>query len=305
MSTLSAVEQASIIVSAYARRLPPNALHVLKEIVIRIPENRVALGAVALLAYEYAITLGQEVRFIWMHKKTGAVWLFLVVRYHALLSMVLLESISYSYSPIPDHVPQAALQVAQYIIWAAFSGLRALALSGMNWPLAPVVFLLAAAPFAVNLWVIGGIGTYAYNIPLAGCLTVTNETASQAKMQVPADALRPDTRSLRDVGGLERSLTQVLVLNDGVADQISEVAVFIDPLTAILICRFLLALHSANLRLTGEEALSENADARGRVGSTLRFASFVESMAGVVGAEDSTAGLGVHGEGCDAELEEA
>ncbi|OSD05133.1 hypothetical protein PYCCODRAFT_1291817 [Trametes coccinea BRFM310] len=77
---------------------------------------------------------------------------------------------------------QTALQVAQYIVWAAFSGLRALALSGMNWTLASIVFLLACAPFAVNLWVISGIGTFAYNLPLAGCLVGTNETASQAKI---------------------------------------------------------------------------------------------------------------------------
>ncbi|KAL7277148.1 hypothetical protein ACG7TL_008994 [Trametes sanguinea] len=251
-STFSAIEEAALIAAA-------------------IPENRVALGAVALLAYEYIITLGREVRFIWMHKKTGAMWLFLVVRYHALLSMVLLESISYSYYPIPDHVcsmyvkAQTALQVAQYIVWAAFSGLRALALSGMNWTLASMVFLLACAPFAVNLWVISGIGTFAYNLPLAGALLTINAV----------------------------HLTLSMLSINGLADQISEVAVFIDPLTAILICRFLLALHSTNLRLTGEEHATDDSAMHTRTRgtpSTLKFASFVTSMGGAVDIEERTTG---------------
>ncbi|KAI9069090.1 hypothetical protein FKP32DRAFT_1671664 [Trametes sanguinea] len=325
MSTFSVSEEASLIAAA-------------------VPENRVALGAVALLAYEYIITLDQEVRCIWMHKKTGAIWLFLVIRCITYVKV------------------QTALQVAQYIIWA---GLRALALSGMNLTLASAVFLLAAAPFAVNMvcfsnavqfgriadpdagaqWVIGGIGTYSYNLPLAGCLVGTNETASQAKMQVqtsyyPRSSLahfRPCSgvsisrscvmasdvlviaitwwyaargRTLHDARQLKQfkhSLTQVLIMNgtiyflalltvnavhltlsmlsiNGLADEISEVAVFIDPLTAILICRFLLALHSANLRLTGEELATDDSDAHGMSvdASMLNFASFVESMGGTV-----------------------
>ncbi|KAI8972882.1 hypothetical protein BD414DRAFT_425438, partial [Trametes punicea] len=122
----------------------------------------------ALLMYEYIITFNKEVSVIWGRKKTSAIVLFLVIRYSALLVIVVAESISYSYTPLPDHQShrtddilrlrcsmyakvQAALQVAQYLPWAAFSGLRALALSGMNWTYALIVFVLACGPFAVNM----------------------------------------------------------------------------------------------------------------------------------------------------------
>ena len=55
-----------------------------------------------MFAYDYVITFGQEVQYIWMHKKTGAICLFLAVWYLALLVLMLLESMSYI--PMSDHV---------------------------------------------------------------------------------------------------------------------------------------------------------------------------------------------------------
>ncbi|OSD05132.1 hypothetical protein PYCCODRAFT_1291566 [Trametes coccinea BRFM310] len=123
-------------------------------------------------------------------------------------------------------------------------------------------------------------------------------------------------RTLGDIRKTKHSLTQVLITNgtayflalltinavhltlsmlsiNGLADQISEVAVFIDPLTAIIICRFLLALHSTNLRLTGEEHATDDSAMHTRTRgtpSTLKFASFVTSMGGAVDIEERTTG---------------
>lgn len=53
-------------------------------------------------AYEYVITLDQEVSLFWMRRKTGATWLFLLIRYMALLSLCLLNAATYA--PMSDEV---------------------------------------------------------------------------------------------------------------------------------------------------------------------------------------------------------
>ncbi|KAI0652934.1 hypothetical protein C8Q70DRAFT_883373, partial [Cubamyces menziesii] len=122
----------------------------------------------ALIAYDYILTLDQEIQFIWMRKKTCASLLFLVVRYMAILAIVLLGSVGMTNDRVRPRLyrsmqvsatdscvrfilAQGSLQIAQYLPWAVFSGLRALALSGMNWRLATVVFILACGPFIVNV----------------------------------------------------------------------------------------------------------------------------------------------------------
>ncbi|KAL1938208.1 hypothetical protein VTO73DRAFT_11852 [Trametes versicolor] len=109
----------------------------------------------ALTAYEYLITLDQEVNLFWRRRITGATLLFLATRYLALLAGPILGAATFA--PLPDHfVPS----VMQSLVWAAdqkvgivgFSGLRTLALSGMNWALASAVFVLAVCPFGVNMW---------------------------------------------------------------------------------------------------------------------------------------------------------
>ncbi|KAI8993928.1 hypothetical protein BD414DRAFT_411494, partial [Trametes punicea] len=297
----------------------------------------------ALLAYEYLLALDQEIRLIWMRKKTAATLLFLLIRYWALITMVFLQAISAM--PMSDNVRvsprvicrcsryvkvQAGLQYAQYFTWATFSGLRALALSGMNWPLSLVVFVLACAPFAVNMWQLGAIGVVGSNIPLVGCIGGSNITLSEAKIAtavsrsgtIAADILlvaiswryAAQDWTFRDARTPTMSLTRVMVLNGhalsilnalhltltllslvGVADDISPVTIFTDPLTAILICRFLLDLHSANVKTTGQD--TDEWHLRLDAG-TLQFASIIDSMAGAVSSgpesntlfeEDSTA----------------
>ncbi|KAI0330889.1 hypothetical protein GY45DRAFT_679333, partial [Cubamyces sp. BRFM 1775] len=52
----------------------------------------------------------------------------------------------------------APLEYLQYIVWAAFSALRTLALSNMNWTLASSVFVIACIPAAVNFWSVARFG---------------------------------------------------------------------------------------------------------------------------------------------------
>ncbi|OSC96671.1 hypothetical protein PYCCODRAFT_1481818 [Trametes coccinea BRFM310] len=298
-------------------------------------ENRIALGSIALMAYEYVITLHQEVRFIWMRKKTPATWLFFVIRYYGLLSLLVLQAISFA--PFSDTgctryvTAEAAFQYAQYIFWAVFSALRALALSNMNWPLGGIVFLLSCGPFAVNIWVLGGLGVYGFNVPKVGCVGSSDETIHEAiigvavsrSCNIASDFLvilvtwRSAAKGqwLHAVNGHRPSLMRVMMLNgtiyflallivnslhliltllsiDAGVDPASSVTLFSDPLTAILICRFLLDLHAANARAAWED--SDDTRLAGvnlsQVGS-IRFASLAaHSMAGAVAteSEDST-----------------
>ncbi|KAI0326279.1 hypothetical protein GY45DRAFT_1219949, partial [Cubamyces sp. BRFM 1775] len=101
-----------------------------------------------MLCYDYILTLSQEVRCIWMRKKTGATILYLLIRYVCLVSYCILPAATY------PHVYQTGgciVEVRLQRYHVAFSALRALALSGMNWKLATLVFILASGPFAVNI----------------------------------------------------------------------------------------------------------------------------------------------------------
>lgn len=70
--------------------------------------DRVLLYA-AMLAYEYVITLDQEVNLFWRRKKNGATVLFLLARYLALLSYVVLGGATFA--PMSDNVSSSSLSV--------------------------------------------------------------------------------------------------------------------------------------------------------------------------------------------------
>ncbi|KAI9059668.1 hypothetical protein FKP32DRAFT_1579471, partial [Trametes sanguinea] len=257
----------------------------------------------ALLAYEYLITLEQEVRLIWMRKKTGATVLFLVIRYYALFSLLFLQA--GSIAPMSDNV-------ALFHVYSLrrFSGLRTLALSGMNWYLASIVFLLASVPFAVN-WAIAAIGAVGYNIPIVGCrandlpyLTVIGVALSRSCM-IASDLLviaitwwYATRGGWNQQMGLRRpSLVRVMVVNGTVyflvlsvlnvlhliltflstlmsaTDPLSQIAIFTDPLTAILICRLLLALHAADDKSADQSLNLSCLDGKVDNGHSLQFAS--------------------------------
>ncbi|KAH9893636.1 hypothetical protein C8Q73DRAFT_697834 [Cubamyces lactineus] len=208
---------------------------------------------------------------------------------------------------------QTAIQYAQYFGWAVFAGMRALAVSNMNWTLASIVFILASGPFAVNMWNISTLGVVGYTIPVAGCIGGSQGTVFDAKIGVglsrscaiasdlliiaitwwnavrngSLDAMRRDRPKM--------SLTRVMVLNGtyralvllntlhltltllsivGLTEPVSEVTIFTDPLTAVIICRFLLALHAASSKTTD---LGSNSSWLGTLSEvnlgTLNFAS--------------------------------
>ncbi|KAI0652941.1 hypothetical protein C8Q70DRAFT_877943, partial [Cubamyces menziesii] len=117
--------------------------------------------------YDFLITFDQEVRCIWTRKRTSASILYVIIRYYALFSLVLLPSMAYitdlsgsvTYLTGANRLrsctsvtrAQFTAEIVQYVAWAAFPALRVLALSGMEWKLAIPIFVLACGPFMVNL----------------------------------------------------------------------------------------------------------------------------------------------------------
>ncbi|KAI0670866.1 hypothetical protein C8Q78DRAFT_1078825 [Trametes maxima] len=114
----------------------------------------------ALLAYNYVITLEEEIRFYWSRKFTVSTALFFVIRYWSIANYVVLN-------PLGVFLPFSNSYL-QYVPWAVFSALRVYALSGMLWPLALFVFILSAVPGALNFTVFR-FGLSGANILTIGC----------------------------------------------------------------------------------------------------------------------------------------
>ncbi|KAI0653573.1 hypothetical protein C8Q70DRAFT_927400, partial [Cubamyces menziesii] len=262
------------------------------------------------LCYDYVITFGQEVRCIWMRKKTGATVLYLFIRYVCLVSYCILPAVTYILTLNVEAVSTGSssphshkgcsprdrtVAFGSHGIYTAFSAMRALALSGMNCKLAALVFILACGPFAVNIWLYSENGVHAVTLPVIGCTDVSNETAYEARIGIGM------TWRSGGMPGGRPSLVKAMVLHGGYYDRTllilnvlhltftlmseliaaeqtaSLIQLFTDPLTIIITCRFLLSLQSANMELTGENTGAEC--------DTLRFASLViGSMGGVIDA---------------------
>ncbi|KAI0364565.1 hypothetical protein BV20DRAFT_956017 [Pilatotrama ljubarskyi] len=270
------------------------------------------------LAYDYVITLDQEINLFWRRRLSGATVLFLSIRYLALLAYVFLGTATYT--SMSDAVSYLAARIA-------FSGMRTLALTGRNWPVSALAFVLACGPFAVNLWVaINGVtGT---NIPLHGCSGGNTQTARQAVIvhcmrcadgragvtvsrfcSIAADCIvigvtwsyAAKGAGLRTISqaGIP-SLAKAMVVNGTIyflalitfgvihvtltllsASAIrttSTVTTLTDPVTAVLIWRFLLALQSTNQKSMHAESYDSTL---GGDGESLHFASrIVGSMGG-------------------------
>ncbi|EIW61102.1 uncharacterized protein TRAVEDRAFT_46325 [Trametes versicolor FP-101664 SS1] len=249
--------------------------------------------ALTLLFFEYATTLDREVNLFWKRKFTGATTLFLTNRYIPLL----LHAVDMcGYAPMSD----------KYVPWAAFSGLRAYALSGPSIILGLTTFLLSSVAIAVNLtqyhWLIG------FNDPTYG-LTIVSRTcmiAADVLVIIITWAATYRMRGLRLNGGIGRTLSAVLfeygiiyflfltILNalhlsftlvslasDSISP-VSYVTVFTEPITAVLISRFLFELQEANADVTASDAHN---DVSSRT-TSLNFARVVGTLGSPLVSQD-------------------
>ncbi|RDX45260.1 hypothetical protein OH76DRAFT_1408220 [Lentinus brumalis] len=242
-----------------------------------------AMAAIVLYVYDYLITFPEEVASFWKAKPTGATVLFFLTRYTT-MAVLLFEFVigfiqfpgtSCVYTSILDDV----IETLQYFPWAGFAALRAYALS-RNRPLAVAVFVLSIITIVVNLLDNFKFVTPA-EIPFFGCRLVDALSPQLALVfavtargtLIAADAILivvTWVKLSRRGGGGGGSFVHV-VLRDGtvyficllilntlhltftvasiatpVIRPVSNVIAFSEPLTAILIYRFMLNLQAVN-----------------------------------------------------------
>ncbi|KAH9925814.1 uncharacterized protein B0H18DRAFT_1008498 [Fomitopsis serialis] len=118
-------------------------------------ENCCASAAVALLIYDWAITLGQELRYVWGSKFRGYTLLFILNRINSLGMIVgILMGLTPWYT---GEVCKAAVlvlasfQIMNFVLWAIVSSLRVYAISNRTVWISLLTFLLAMVPAATNI----------------------------------------------------------------------------------------------------------------------------------------------------------
>ncbi|THG94966.1 hypothetical protein EW026_g6602 [Hermanssonia centrifuga] len=107
----------------------------------------------ALVAYEYLLSIDQEVALIWRRKWTGATWLFATNRYLLIANVVVavLPGVSQT-SCVGGSGVFEVIQLAQYIIFALFSALRIYALWDRNGVLFFLILAMSLTPVAINIY---------------------------------------------------------------------------------------------------------------------------------------------------------
>ncbi|KAI0698048.1 hypothetical protein C8T65DRAFT_742954 [Cerioporus squamosus] len=289
--------------------------------------NYVAIATTAWIFYESLITFDFETRLFWTKRLSGASAMFFVASCNEIAKATY------------------ALGCIRYIPFAAFAGMRTLALT-RSWPLAVIVLAFSLAPAAVNFTQLG-LGVTGTVEPIFGCsvfftitLTGAMYVASISKL-IPAPALtstgtavsrtgaiigdfllvaitwhRLAKESIRNELAKRGSLVSVVIWNGilyfsvlfvlnvlhlGItlsslignpAGGISFVTNFTDPLTSILICRFLIDLQQASVQdmhLGSGEPLGSQTIATNM--TSLNFTRGMGALGSVVmpdGVEDET-----------------
>ncbi|KAI0765588.1 hypothetical protein BD413DRAFT_482144, partial [Trametes elegans] len=133
-----------------------------------------------LLIYNWLITLDEEIEFFWRKRFTGASWLYFLIRYIGVFCDGILQFVGFA--RLSDKVrsfcallsrASFALQMLQYIPWAAFAALRVFALSGMRYTPAIIVFLLSLGAPIVN-YMQFAYNVTGFNVPGADCLSTVS-----------------------------------------------------------------------------------------------------------------------------------
>ncbi|KAH9929077.1 uncharacterized protein BXZ73DRAFT_102231 [Epithele typhae] len=262
------------------------------------------VAVAVLVVYEYATTLSMEVQLYWEFKHpTSAMALFLANRYLSLGYFVFLGVVTFC----NPQTEQYTFVLALYIVWACFSGLRVLAVSRSRVK-AALTCLVAAIPVVVNAYDISFLaGAF---VPGVGWESTLNEseTAIQRGALIAADSAVVCAtwytlwHSRKNAAALNTNVPTLshILLRDGTVYFISLallnalhliftlipltqtggtslIVVFSDPLTAILVSRFLLNLQAANRGLSGIGSTVQGS----QLGSVV-FERVVECMGGLV-----------------------
>ncbi|KAI0747110.1 hypothetical protein C8Q80DRAFT_1121744 [Daedaleopsis nitida] len=225
----------------------------------------------AFFTYDFATTFDREVRYFWRRKFSIASAVFLSIRYCYLLNglvnllVVVLRS---DEGCKATEFMDAILKYSLYIPFAVFSGTRAYALC-RNRLLAGFIAVLSLAPVCVN-WTSFAIDETALFDPMFGCIVVTSVTQRDNIINISSHLMSRYRREnhthtlcqaewfrILEYTAVERTLfilntlhlafTMTSILSNGFDTTApSQLTRFTDPLTAILIYRFILDLQEAN-----------------------------------------------------------
>ncbi|KAH9925869.1 uncharacterized protein BXZ73DRAFT_103042 [Epithele typhae] len=270
------------------------------------------IASIALVLFEYLLLLREEVTYFWIRKLTGATSLFLANRYITLLfTLYFLISGFFPLTTVERH----ALDLSQYAVWAAFSALRALALCRLRdvqvWKaraVALVIFLLAIVPVPINILQIvqmvpvedassvvsraSLISADVLVILVTWYTLVRSGASTQTKIGRAsfADVLLRDGSlyflAMSVLNALHIALT-VLEFG-GPVTPVSFVTTFTDPLTSLLVSRFLVHLQSVN-RDTHSDSPS-TLTGTGLGAETIRFERMVGSLGASINAVEGEDG---------------
>ncbi|KAI0369027.1 hypothetical protein BV20DRAFT_968519 [Pilatotrama ljubarskyi] len=297
-----------------------------------INETYYTLAAFALLAFEYFITLDREARLVWDRKATGATVLFVLNRYWLFFQYITQVITTYPLSQ-KLFLTTRRCEVVGYMVivgnggppfvWAAFSTLRGYALSGRKWWVAPLIFVFYVPDIILNCIYYSKLVPVALSPPfncllsnglpestwvhftiagrvclIAGDLVVLIVTwsstfgitraANAAKVQMSL------TNAILKDGTCLLILNVVNIIVNAVPNN-SAVSAFQDPITSILVSRFLLNLRDTFTSGEDETRPSFVRSYRGRTtATTVQFADFVDPMGadldhGISASHDSLA----------------
>ncbi|KAI0722672.1 hypothetical protein C8Q76DRAFT_782863 [Earliella scabrosa] len=245
------------------------------------------MSIIALFAYEYLITLSREVDLFWKRKFTMASALFIVNRYLVLAVNILDMPYSIIVGCVGWSYASSILGVLQYLPWALFSSLRAYVLGSGAWSIALLVLILSMAPVFVN-YVNLGYSTVLSNGFQCGMITSLSSSTDRMTCLITSDVLvlcltwnatYKTSRAIKALG--QRVSLSDILFRDGVmyfawisentAEQYtSNITVLSEPVTAILISRFIMDLQEANTSMVLHNSVSTV--------SSLNFNKFIGSI---------------------------
>ncbi|KAI0365192.1 hypothetical protein BV20DRAFT_954792 [Pilatotrama ljubarskyi] len=273
------------------------------------------IAVLAFLAYEWLITLDREVALFWRRKLNGASVLFLTNRYLPMLVQVLNISSDARIRVFScDAFVKAlqAIQLLQYFPWAAFSALRTFALSRANWSIAAVVFLLSMVPIGVNFsqyrWLVvvndrtigcSKTSTITLEVAKKTCLMTADVIVLLVTWHSTFGTIRLTDVALKGRPTFARMLIRdgtiyfgiLLILNtlhltftmlsitDDALSPVSYFTTFTEPITAVLVSRFLLNLQQVNQQQQRSTVATLNLSQN----MTLDFARVVGSLGSSLG----------------------
>ncbi|TFK84530.1 hypothetical protein K466DRAFT_588840 [Polyporus arcularius HHB13444] len=287
------------------------------EIAVVTKETYYVLSAFALLSFEWLITLDRETRLVWGQKATVATILFVLNRYWLFLEYITQVISIYPLSDLGcDAVGSMVIigNAGPPYIWAVFSTLRAYALSKRKWWVIPLTMMWFIPHLVMESLYYSHLKPFEAPAPL-NCvlsstfpetewihLTIASRTCAIVGDLVVLVITWYSTFGIRKLKAvaemhMRTSLTDAL-LKDGtlyfvcllilnlvnifvnVFPQTSAVTAFQDPITSILISRFILNLRDVadgNSDDLTEPSFVRHSRALGAT-STVNFAEFIDPM---------------------------